>query len=81
MNKDIKKLGWDSIDLHLKLNQTDITESFFRQESRKLAEQYANQKVIEEVDEFKLWLYKEYPNTFIDIDITLFYKLFKKLKQ
>jgi len=44
-------------------------------------EQYANQKVIEEVDEFKLWLYKEYPNTFIDIDITLLYKLFKKLKQ
>jgi len=37
--------------------------------------------VIEEVDEFKLWLYKEYPDKFIDIDITLLYKLFKKLKQ
>ena len=24
-------------------------------------EQYANQKVIEEVNEFKLWLYKELP--------------------
>ena len=44
-------------------------------------EQYANQKVIEEVNEFKLWLYKEYPDKFIDIDITLLYKLFKKLKQ
>ena len=45
------------------------------------AKQYANQRVIKEMDEFKLWLYNEYPNTFIDIDITLFYKLFKKLKQ
>ena len=45
------------------------------------AKQYANQRVIEELEEFKLWLYNEYPNTFIDIDITLFYKLFKKLKQ
>jgi hypothetical protein len=44
-------------------------------------EQYANQKVIEEVNEFKLWLYKNYPDKFIDIDITLLYKLFKKLKQ
>ena len=44
-------------------------------------EQYANQKVIEEVNEFKLWLYKEYPDKFIDIDITLLYKLFNKLKQ
>ena len=44
-------------------------------------EQYANQKVIEEVNEFKLWLYKEYTDKFIDIDITLLYKLFKKLKQ
>ena len=44
-------------------------------------EQYANQKVIEEVNEFKLWLYKEYSDKFIDIDITLLYKLFKKLKQ
>ena len=44
-------------------------------------EQYANQRVIEEVDEFKLWLYKEYPDKFIDIDITLLYKLFNKLKQ
>jgi len=44
-------------------------------------EQYANQKVIEEVNEFKLWLYKNYPDKFIDIDITLLYKLFKKIKQ
>ena len=44
-------------------------------------EQYANQRVIEEVNEFKLWLYKEYSDKFIDIDITLLYKLFKKLKQ
>ena len=44
-------------------------------------EQYANQKVIEEVNEFKLWLYKNYPDKFIDIDITLLYKLFNKLKQ
>ena len=44
-------------------------------------EQYANQKVIEEVNEFKLWLYKNYPDKFIDIYITLLYKLFKKLKQ
>ena len=44
-------------------------------------EKYANQRVIEEVNEFKLWLYKEYSDKFIDIDITLLYKLFKELKQ
>ena len=40
-----------------------------------------NINMMEEVNEFKLWLYKEYPDKFIDIDITLLYKLFKKLKQ
>ncbi len=29
-------------------------------------------------EEFKLWLYKNYPDKFIDIDLTLFYKLFEK---
>ena len=81
MKEDIKKLGWDAQLLHRQHNQEDITESFFRQEIRKLAEQYANQRVIDEVNEFKLWLYKEYPDKFIDIDITLLYKLFNKLKQ
>ena len=32
-------------------------------------------------EKFKLWLYKNYPDKFIDIDLTLLYKLFKtKLK-
>ena len=50
MKEDIKKLGWDAQLLHRQHNQEDITESFFRQESRKLAEQYANQRVIEELE-------------------------------
>ena len=49
MKEDIKKLGWDAQLLHRQHNQEDITESFFRQEIRKLAEQYANQRVVEEL--------------------------------
>jgi len=29
-------------------------------------------------EEFKLWLYKNYPKEFIKIDLTLLYKLFEK---
>ena len=50
MKEDIKKLGWDAQLLHRQHNQEDITESFFRQEIRKLAEQYAKQRVIEELE-------------------------------
>tara|TARA_R110002074_G_C11979090_1_gene611623 strand:- start:191 stop:457 length:267 start_codon:yes stop_codon:yes gene_type:complete len=50
MEAGIKKLGWDIADLKLKLSLTEITESFFRQEVRKLAEDYANLKVIEELE-------------------------------
>ena len=51
MKADIKKLGWDVVGLHLKLSQAEVTESFFRQEVRRLAEDYAKLKVIEELEE------------------------------
>ena len=54
MKEDIKKLGWDAQLLHRQHNQEDITESFFRQEIRKLAEKYANQRVIEELEKLLL---------------------------
>jgi|TARA_B110000908_G_C10129689_1_gene391595 hypothetical protein len=50
MKEDIRNLGWDAHLLHRQHNQKDITESFFRQGIRKLAEQYANQRVIEELE-------------------------------
>lgn len=76
--KELREIIIEEIDFgrtHLAQDK-DITDNIMID-----VEQYANQRVIEEVDEFKLWLYKEYPDKFIDIDITLLYKLFKKLKQ
>jgi hypothetical protein len=59
MKSDIKKLGWDIADLQLKLSLTVITNSFFRQEIRKLAEQYAKLKVIEELENQLQKYYKQ----------------------
>ena len=76
--KELREIIIEEIDFgrtHLAQDK-DITDNIMID-----VEQYANQRVIEEVDEFKLWLYKEYSDKFIDIDITLLYKLFKKLKQ
>tara|TARA_R110000796_G_C14225700_1_gene395237 strand:+ start:286 stop:504 length:219 start_codon:yes stop_codon:yes gene_type:complete len=60
MKAHIKKLGYDVVHLQLKLKFTEITESFFRQEVRKLAEDYAKLKVIEELEKAKTtksWFY------------------------
>jgi len=76
--KELREIIIEEIDFgrtHLAQDK-DITDNIMID-----VEQYANQRVIEELEEFKLWLYKEYPDKFIDIDITLLYKLFKKLKQ
>tara|TARA_R110001606_G_scaffold211659_1_gene359256 strand:- start:226 stop:510 length:285 start_codon:yes stop_codon:yes gene_type:complete len=69
------------LDLIIGKKGTTNREDFEWDIAKDKIEQYANERVIQEMDEFKLWLYKNYPNKFIDIDITLFYKLFKKLKQ
>jgi hypothetical protein len=81
MKEDIKKLGWDAQLLHRQHNQEDITESFFRQEIRKLAEKYANQRVIEELEESikDVIDYKEGDNVVVDRILSRLISL--KLKQ
>ena len=53
MKEDIKKLGWRMMEICHQVNRERISQSLFRQESRKLAEQYANQRVIEELASLK----------------------------
>ena len=50
MKVNIKKLGWDAMELSNQFQDETITSSFYREAIRNLVEQYATQTVIEELE-------------------------------
>ena len=50
MKDNLKELGWDMQELADQRDREDISQSLFRNKSREIAEQYANQRVIEELE-------------------------------
>ena len=57
--EELKQIGWNADKLYDVLVNGRISRSYFRQEIRKEAEQYANQRVIEELEEIKISLSKK----------------------
>ena len=57
--EELKQIGWNADKLYDVLVNGRISRSYFRQEIRKEAEQYANQRVIEELEEIKIRLSKK----------------------
>ena len=57
--EELKQVGWNADKLYDVLVNGRISRSYFRQEIRNEAEQYANQRVIEELEDIKIRLSKK----------------------
>ena len=76
--EELKQVGWNADKLYDVLVNGRISRSYFRQEIRNEAEQYANQRVIEELEEIKIRLSKK---SFSEHCLEEVYNRIKELKQ